>query len=92
MLFWNKRSNKLSFSFLHVALQKCNHFIKFLIIGILSSFDYTNGCSVVLQVGRLQDILPTAVTLGLGHNLLGEPLFYPFNLGWCKSSSPSDPG
>jgi hypothetical protein len=30
--------------------------------------------------------------LGLGHDLLGEVLFYPFNIGWFISSSPSDLG
>jgi hypothetical protein len=63
-----------------------------LIIGLSFLLSFMQNTYYVLQVGRLQDLLHVSVTLGLGQDLSVELLFYPFNLVWCKSSSPSDRG
>jgi hypothetical protein len=47
--------------------------------------EYTNGCSLVLQVGRLQ--MHVAMILALGHDLLGEQLLLPLQsrvLSYCS--------
>jgi hypothetical protein len=74
MLFWNKKGNKPSFLLFTdgiTIMQSKN--LNYLSLEFLFSSWHTNGCSVVLRVGSLQDVLHVAVTLGLVYNLSGEP-------------------